>query len=455
MRARATLVHQHATPGTDLQTHLLVSLSGEVTADRPRLGVIPVLDRSGSMAADGKLATAAAALSHLSGHLTADDQLALVSFADSASLDLPTTSADAHGAAGLRSALARTFPSGGTSLVSGLSLALQQAHPLDGDRLVRVIVITDGRSSHAERPAQLHALLAEAPPHVSVSFLGVGSDCDHTLLASLAAATGGSYGFIESAVRAPEVLGAEMGAVLGADAHQLMIHIRPRARFLSVARPLGIRRAHLAADGTLRIPLGVVQSGAARHVVVPVTLHSPRRGHIRPVTVADVQVTGHLARSRAQVTLLPKAHFASEGTTAATLPRDPGQERELAEILELAVLAQAQLEAEERATAGDFGGAWHVLSSLQVSTGAAAGLQATLAGTYRDAQTYHAAATTRSSTTHALSGTLAGSGESFDALWARTVGHAYTTGRQRQLAADTRSATQQPTLEAGEGGADA
>lgn len=433
MRARATFVHLSPAAGRDTPSHLVISMTGEPPTTRPRLGVIPVVDRSGSMFG-AKLAAATRALTHLSGYLTADDALGLVSFATTASTDVPVTAADTDGVAAFSAALAALFAGGGTALSDGLGLALTQAAALEEGRLIRLVVLTDGRPNWGDTPEVLHAILEDLPDHVSVSFLGVGTDCDHDLLSTLATAGRGNYGFIESAERSADILGTEIGGLLSVEAHQLRVRVTQRSTYAALEAPLGCSAKDLDGIG-FTVPVGALLNGSTRHITLPVRLRGPRRGHARPVTVAEVAITGVLGDGPGAVDLLPKVHFRASDA----LP-DRDLDPQLVEIVELAQLAQAQRDAERAAARGDFLQARARLSSLHVTSAAAAGLSASLTGTYADASAYNASSTLRSSSSHALAGTLAGSGDGFDALWSRTVG-SYTTADQRTVASQTRLAS--------------
>jgi len=440
MRTRATLTTLSPTPNTEVAGHLVVSLVGENgDTPRPRLGIIPVVDRSGSMAGQRKLAIVADTLSYLAGYLHESDQLALVAFDTTVSTLVQARAADQSGATAFNAALAALAPAACTNLFDGIAAGLAQGTTMPPDTLVRVIVLTDGQANAGITGRdQLLGLVGDLPANVSVSFLGVGTDADHDLLGALADAGRGSYGFIEAADRAADVLGAEIGGLLDVEVQAIKVSVRARSKYVRLGGVLGLRASRGSAS-EVSVELGDLQAGATRHVVIPVTLTGARRGHARPVTVADVSITGVAGGLPVRGTLLPKVHFGGPAQ-----PVDP----DLADAVDLAVVAHAQILAEASAQAGDFAGAARAFAGLDVHGGAALGLMTSLSAQYAGSVSYSASATMRASSAHALAGSLVGSGQAFDSLAARTIG-AYTTNGQRDVAAAAAAALAGGTLTVG------
>lgn len=437
MRAFAHLHHPRVAKNDATSTHLVVTVeAGEVTESlRPRLCIIPVVDRSGSMGREHKLAIVTAALRHLSSHLVADDQVGLVSFDDTVCTHLRPRPADARGMAAFHGVLSELAPRNMTDLSGGLAAGLAAAHQVaasaERGTIVRVLVLTDGQANAGlTSPDGLLAQVADLPGSVSVSFLGVGTDCDHDLLGRLAEAGGGSYGFIETAERAADALGAEIGGLLHTAVAGLEVELRAREKYVRFGEPLASRTETHEATTTVR--LGVLGDGARRHVVVPVTTIAPGRAHARPVTIADVLVRGIVDDAPVEIKLLPKVHFGEAG----------GADHELDETVELAVLADAQARAEEAARAGRYEDSVTLLGAVTTTTGSAKALQSWLAQNYADQHAYGASAVERRSSIAAFSNTaggLVGSSAGFDAMASRTLG-SYVTDAQRHAANETRAA---------------
>jgi Mg-chelatase subunit ChlD len=445
MRVRATFTHPHPAAGQPTPAQLVISLHGEddpasTDQSHAKVAIIPVVDRSGSMAVDNKLGVVTRALAHLSGYLTSRDRLALVTFDHHTDIPVSVRAADHDGVGAFTAALADLTPRGSTNLHQALTTAIAAAGRTSADTATRIIVLTDGRANKGPASmTELQQVLDTRAPHVTCSFLGVGTDCDHALLGQLAAAGGGTYGFIESADASADVLGAEIGGLLDAEAHRLQVHVRPRARHLRLdaSGPLALPWTSFgeASDGQLAevtVTVGQLLRGVTRHVVIPVTLTGPKRPHARPVTCADVEIHGQVDGHDIDVQLLPKVHFLAEAG-----PIDDT----LTEVVDLAVVADAVAGARQRASAGDLAGAAHLVSGVSVSSGAALGLLRSAAGSYADAVTYNASTAQLSSTIAAVTGSLSGSSTSFDALAARTLGGYRSAGQRRTAAATAQAVT--------------
>lgn len=442
MRLRATLSQSQHAAGSPADAHLVISLHGEDTADthRPDVAVIPVVDRSGSMSFDRKLSTVTAALTHLASLLGPTDRVALVAF-DDRTTTWPLRAADTAGVAAFTGALRSLTPRGSTNLEGAIQAALVEGNRTKATTLTRVIVLTDGRANRgATTQADLVATLSERADHVSVSFLGVGTDCDHALLGALAEAGGGTYGFIETADDAPAILGAEVGGLLDAEARAVSVVITPNSSRATLAAdaPLGGAPA-TTRDGVMTVDISSVLRGVTRNLVIPLTLTAPKRPQARPVTIADVHVVATIDDQSVEHTLKPKVHFAATCGAA-----DP----ELAQIVELAQVAEAIRTARTHADAGDFAAARTVVGSVSVSSRAASGLLRSAAGSYASAPVYAASAGNLSSTVAAVGGRLAGSSSAFDALAAATLGSYRSEGQldvaEATTAAVTRTRTQDP-----------
>jgi Ca-activated chloride channel family protein len=415
-------------------THLVVSFTGDTSDSlRPPLGIIPVVDRSGSMAGSNKLGQVTAALSHLAGYLTDDDSVALVSFDDQVTTHLHPTQATQAGMATIRSALSELTPRGSTDLASGLAQGLVHARAMVAAQplvQVRIILLTDGQTNTGVTdPAAIAALVADVDSRVSVSTLGVGLDCDHDLLGTIAEAGHGSYGFIETAAAAPGVLGAEIGGLLEVDAADVTLEVVVPSRYATIAAPLGVSST-LTASG-YQVRLGNILAGATRHVVLPLLTKPPTRAHARPITLTDLTVTAQVNDAPFTLVLKPKLHFIADPA-----PRD----YELDEPIDLATLAQAQREAELLAREGNYAAALAHLRAVRINTTTANMLLAAITAHYTDHANYTSSSSMRNSSSSLLRGSLVGSSQSFDALASRTVG-SYTTAGQRDVAASTTMAT--------------
>lgn len=452
MRVRASLTHP-VLPAAAAQVpyppaHLVVTVTGDDSAGelRPRLAFVPVVDRSGSMGVADKLSLVRAALSHLAGELTGDDQLALVSFDHQVLRDLGPQVADRDGVGAFRRALSGLVPGGSTALYEGIRAGLATAAAMDPEVFVRVLVLTDGQANQGPTdPGAFAALVSDLAPNLSVSTIGVGADCDHALLARIAEAGRGSYGFVESPADAPSVVGADLGGLLSAVASDLVVTVRSRA--YGTLTPLAADATALSAATEPReggkpplgpgweIRLGSLLAGAERHVVFALDPRLPKRAQVRAVTVADVSVTAVVDDVRVSFEALPKVRFAAED------PDGFAPDEDLVAVVDRARLADAQRQAERLAAAGRIHEASGLLRDLDLVSPSYASMRDAIAAAYNDQGAFAASAPLRASAYAALGTTvsLTGSSVAFDSLAARTIG-SYVTDAQRDWAATTRSA---------------
>jgi Ca-activated chloride channel family protein len=152
-----------------------------------------VLDVSGSMDDDGKLALSRDSLGAFVRALAPEDRFELIAFnvAPKAAFGtLRQANDDAKGQADafLGSQQAR----GGTFLEPALRAAYRLQQP---DRVLNVVILSDGMTEQAER-RELLRLAAQRPPRTRLFTIGIGNDVDRQLLEQLAADAGGLAAFV-------------------------------------------------------------------------------------------------------------------------------------------------------------------------------------------------------------------------------------------------------------------
>lgn len=446
MHIEARFGHSEVPYEHEVETHLVVSLTGEESGDqqRPRLGIIPVLDRTGSMHGE-KLRTATAALAHLCGFLDPEDALGLVTFSETAETPLEP---DANQRDRYMSALGEIRADGMTNLAAGLTRGVELAKHLadewrDTRYEIRVILISDGLANVGVCSSdEIARIVDDLPAGVRVTTIGVGRDCDHDLLARIAATGGGSYGFAEGGASIPRILGAEFGAALSIDASDIEVEVSGRD-YVHLDAPLGVAAMERKNGWKVHIP--TLLAGEVRHLVFPAKTTAQKRRHARRVSAAVVRITDIDGRGGSEgaddtengvlVELRPKLFF---GDRLDTTPPS------LVEAIDRAIAAEALAQAEKYARSGQYHQAMTVLataSNTVVTAGVAASVRSASAY-YDSAQSYSHASAERSSLTSAMSANsrLLGSSNAFDASWTQTMGISYQTAGMRGVAADADAA---------------
>jgi len=186
-------------PGKEGFFLLLVSPKAELD-DREvsAKDVIFVLDTSGSMAEEGKMDKARAALRHGVGSLNPRDRFNVISFAGEERLmSERLIAADDDGKKQAREFIERMRATGGTNINDALMAAFKQIQP--GDRPQMVVLITDGQPTVGETKAGgIFANVKQANKDGARLFtFGVGYDVNTVLLDGLANENRGAVAYIE------------------------------------------------------------------------------------------------------------------------------------------------------------------------------------------------------------------------------------------------------------------
>ncbi len=123
--------------------------------DRKPADIVLVLDTSGSMGDEGKLAQAQQGLVRFLDQLSARDRVALVAFADQPSLVRPLAEMQPAAKQGLAAAIQGLFPDGGTAVYDatnlGVDYLLKEQNP---KHIAAVVVLTDGEDNKSTAVVQ-------------------------------------------------------------------------------------------------------------------------------------------------------------------------------------------------------------------------------------------------------------------------------------------------------------
>lgn len=184
-----------------------LSASDKVESQRLPLNLCLVLDRSTSMKG-ARLQQVKEAARYIVNRMKPDDVLSLVVFSDRAELVLPgRRGIDKQSA---RIAISSIRAGGGTELLQGLKLGLQEVERWHTDAVLQpishLILLTDGQTYGDEQECLQTAKLA-GERQIPLTTMGIGSDWNDKLLdqmASLSGAPGGSY-YIDSSAKIAKV----------------------------------------------------------------------------------------------------------------------------------------------------------------------------------------------------------------------------------------------------------
>lgn len=357
----------------DNDIHLVLDLvapKAEFQAVRPPLCIIPVLDCSGSMGGD-KLHFAKQSLLKLVEHLTSDDYLGLVSFADDARVDAIAEKMTSSRKEHLKGLIGRYATRGGTNLSTGLLMALEMANSLDlsASTLVRVILFTDGQPTHGVTSSVgLCELLGKQMGRASVSAFGYGKDACQDLLTEMATKGNGNYAFVRDPDSALSAFGKELGGLLSTYGQNIVIGVQPSNRH-QIIEVLTDASVEEEVDGMVRIKLPQILTEETLNVVLSTKMVQQKSPGPRQVNTFDVTVSYQVLDETGKLvdrTLDSKAkiQFVKEGEEQVR------PTREVDEIVARAQLVRAQIAAEEAAKRNDFKTAGAVMDSFTVDAGA-------------------------------------------------------------------------------------
>lgn len=189
-------VLQYTGPLTSGVTGLTVREEGRIVSDATvvpvsesatPVGVVVVLDSSGSMRTDGRMEAAKQALTTFVAGRGPKEQIALVTFSD-----VPRVMHGFSADNGAATAAGPVLPSGETALWDAVKTAVGMFNDASGLQ-PNVLILSDGNDSVSKSTLD-EARAAALAAHVPVSTIGLtGEGFDGSALSSLAAATGGRF----------------------------------------------------------------------------------------------------------------------------------------------------------------------------------------------------------------------------------------------------------------------
>jgi len=249
--------------------HALVRLKAEKqksTDQDKRLNLALVIDRSGSMRGT-KIEDARDAAIQMLERMRDGDRVALISYSDDVSVDVPSVELDEMSRQRVRNAIHRITDGGSTNLGGGLIEGLDQVEKHAGKADVnRVLLISDGLANRGvQEPKELNRIAREAlQKGVITTTIGLGADYNEDLMTGVADHGGGNYYFVKDSDMIAQTLSDEVKQMAATVAKNVALH-------LTLSEGVGVDTVHgwvLREDGdTIVVPLGEFFSGQTRSVL--------------------------------------------------------------------------------------------------------------------------------------------------------------------------------------------
>jgi Ca-activated chloride channel family protein len=272
---------------------LLVGLQGRrmEARDLPPANLVFLIDTSGSMQTPDRLPLLQEAFRTMSAGLRAVDRVAIVAYAGSAGLVLPSTPGNQRGR--IVDALESLAAGGGTDGGAGIELAYEvaQASFIRGG-INRVILATDGDFNLGTSTVDaLKALVAERRASgIALSTLGFGvTGYQDTMAEQLADVGNGNHAYIDDALEARKVLARELGATLHTIAADVKIQVEFNPELVAEYRLLGYENRALANEAFAddKVDAGEIGAGHDVTALYELVLHGSGAERLPPSATAN------------------------------------------------------------------------------------------------------------------------------------------------------------------------
>jgi Ca-activated chloride channel family protein len=305
--------------GTAQVAYILLEIQPGQTVARVRtpVNVCFVLDRSGSMKGE-KIERVRRATARALELLDAQDTASVVIFDHRTEVLIPA--APVANRAELQERISRIRDAGGTRIAPAVERGLAEIARGPANALKRMILLTDGQTE-SEKECLLRASDA-GQRGVPITALGVGKDWNEDLLIEMANRSGGTADYISRPDEIDEyfqntVARAQATAIHNANLTLRLVQgVAPRAvwQVLPLISNLGYTPI---SDRDVSVPLGELESGASRALLIEVLVEPRAAGQYRigqAEVSYDIPLLGRQAeKARADIMLA----FTTDATEAA------------------------------------------------------------------------------------------------------------------------------------------
>ena len=215
---------------------MLVSLAVEDLANinRAPLDLVCVIDKSGSMLADGKMELVKKTFNYLLEYLGDKDRISIITFNFDAEVIVPLTNVTSVNKKQILSSIATIYAGGGTTIASGMKSALDLLkRRVTVNQATSIFLLSDGLDQEAQVQVKEVLISSELENSLTIQSFGFGADHDPRLMIDIADLTDGSFYFIEKLDQIDEAFVGCLGGLQSSIAKSVEISITPkRSRLL-------------------------------------------------------------------------------------------------------------------------------------------------------------------------------------------------------------------------------
>lgn len=386
MEITARFSHEKIDHTKNNTPHLVVELKAPTldwVTKRPALCVLPLVDLSGSMddkipgSPGSKLDYAKKSLHKLVDQLQPGDVSGLIGFESKTHILIPAQAVTAELKTKLHTAIDRLKTMGGTNMCDGLLESLKAIEKLDlGPKYIkRVIMFTDGEpTSGVTDKTQILKLMGEKLGSATVSAFGYGSvghtsfaniagihGCDPEFMTQISQAGKGNYAYVQNPDDALTAFGREFGGLISTYAQDIKVSVDPQSGH-QITKVVTDLKTETDPLGKVFFDIPEILAEETRHFVFDTSLSSQHKAFPRQFNIFNIKVSYSVLTEKGEretKTLEAKAkiRFVETGEEDKDIAAD------LNEVIALAQVVRAQLEAEDKAKAGDWAGASVIMNN--------------------------------------------------------------------------------------------
>lgn len=229
MKVEVKLDYQKILSNTDQSINAMLQMNAPAMPDankRNPIRIVALLDCSGSMAEKGKLTQLKSSMEKLIDNLTAEDEIAVIWFSDSAwfsnrqAVFRNLTSANK---ATIKAEIKQQNVIGWTNIEAAVRLAANLCKEKSA-KITRVLLLTDGGANQgATTPEALSRVVQKIPEGIGLSGLGYGDDWKEDVIAAMTKMGNGNYYYVQNLNVLGRAFATEIGGLLTCHARNIVL----------------------------------------------------------------------------------------------------------------------------------------------------------------------------------------------------------------------------------------